>query len=356
MPSWGVPPRRLALVLATASLTVTTVGTAVATRPSDSTSHPALHRPAGARAGSPRHQLIAVSVANVWAGRHKARRVDAPSLRLPVQLGRWLHAMTLHQRSDLESRLATQVRYAERVVVIRRQGPWSKIRIPDQTGIRYPNGIKGWIASRQLATQPTGWDGADSVATVTATKTTLHWTAFGLPQALRISYATSLPVLAAASDRTTVQLPGAAGTGWLASSAVAVHPVGTPAVAPTATAVVTEAKRFLGLPYLWAGTSAWGFDCSGLTEAVYGELGIVLPRDAADQSTVGKPVSRRALKPGDLVFFSYHPARKAIHHVAIYLGHGRVINAPFTGEPVKVMSLRHSYLSREYWGATRPLA
>jgi cell wall-associated NlpC family hydrolase len=61
------------------------------------------------------------------------------------------------------------------------------------------------------------------------------------------------------------------------------------------------------------------------------------------------------LRPGDLVFFSYSRSRWAIHHVAIYAGHGKVIQSPHSGARVQITSLWHSYLHKEYWGATRPL-
>ena len=99
--------------------------------------------------------------------------------------------------------------------------------------------------------------------------------------------------------------------------------------------------------------TSWGYDCSGLTSTVYGILGITLPRDAADQSLVGKPVSRGRLRPGDLVFFSHTPKRADIHHVAIYARHGRVLQSPYTGGKVELVKLRTSYLNAEYWGATR---
>jgi len=222
-------------------------------------------------------------------------------------------------------------------------------------GGRFPNGVKGWVVTRQLALRPTDWARHPTVATVTDLKTPLSWAVGGAAGTLMVSYATTLPVIASSPSIVTVELPGTAVTGTLHRSAVAVHPVGTPAIRPSPGAVVAQAKRFLGLPYLWAGMSAWGYDCSGLTSTVLGQLGVTLPRDAADQSTIGKRVSRRQLRPGDLVFFSYG-SRWAIHHVAIYIGHGKVIQSPFSGARVDIRRLWHSSLGKEYWGATRPLA
>ncbi|HVV74923.1 MAG TPA: C40 family peptidase [Mycobacteriales bacterium] len=300
--------------------------------------------------------VVAVSVAEVWAGRHKVRPYDAPALQRPAHISAWLRGMTFYQRSHLFQRLATQVKYGEDVVVLGTRGSLTRIRIPDQTGGRFPDGIIGWIASSQLAPEPAGWASAANVATVTSKWATLHSTVAGTAHALTISYATSLPVLSVRPHRVVVAVPGAAGRGYLSPSAVKVHRPGTPAIRPSAHQVLAQAKRFLGLPYLWAGMTAWGYDCSGLTSAVYSQLGITLPRDAADQSLIGAPIPRGKLRPGDLVFFSHTNRRGDIHHVAIYAGRGRVLQSPYTGARVEIVSLRHSYLDKEYWGASRPLA
>lgn len=101
-------------------------------------------------------------------------------------------------------------------------------------------------------------------------------------------------------------------------------------------AVVQEAQKFLGVPYLWGGASpSTGFDCSGLVQYVFGQLGISLPRTSEQQATVGTPVASLAsAQPGDLVFFE--PSPQGPGHVGIYIGHGQMIDAPHTGTDVQV--------------------
>ena len=103
-------------------------------------------------------------------------------------------------------------------------------------------------------------------------------------------------------------------------------------------AVIAYASNFLGIPYVWGGTSPSGFDCSGFTQYVFAHFGVNLPRVSQAQQNVGTLVSRADLRPGDLVFFGT-PA----HHVGIYVGNGSMINAPHTGDVIKIQPLNSDF-------------
>jgi peptidoglycan DL-endopeptidase CwlO len=112
-----------------------------------------------------------------------------------------------------------------------------------------------------------------------------------------------------------------------------------------------SAMRFLGVPYVFGGTSSSGFDCSGYVQHVFAMLGVHLPRTADAQYTVGHKVAR--VEPGDLVFFqtyTYGPS-----HVGIYLGHGRFVHSS-SSHGVEVSQLHDAYWSSRYLGAKRILA
>jgi cell wall-associated NlpC family hydrolase len=96
---------------------------------------------------------------------------------------------------------------------------------------------------------------------------------------------------------------------------------------------VRIAAAELGVPYRYGGSSPSGFDCSGLVAYVYARLGIQLPHNAAAQYGYGRPVDRSHLKPGDLLFFH------GLGHVGLYIGRGRMIHAPQSGERVEIQSL-----------------
>jgi cell wall-associated NlpC family hydrolase len=119
--------------------------------------------------------------------------------------------------------------------------------------------------------------------------------------------------------------------------------------------LVLSAMDFLGVPYRRGGSSAeTGFDCSGFTRHVFERtLGLVLPHRADEQAQSSglQKVERDELKPGDLVFFN--TLRRTFSHVGIYVGDGKFIHAPRTGQSVRVEDMREAYWTRRFTGARR---
>ncbi|MGH9068843.1 MAG: NlpC/P60 family protein [Acidimicrobiales bacterium] len=116
---------------------------------------------------------------------------------------------------------------------------------------------------------------------------------------------------------------------------------GSAVAGPAGAKVVGLARKYLGVPYVWGGTTPAGFDCSGLVQYVYAKAGINLPRTSQEQAKVGKVVPNLAqARPGDLVFFAGSDGTpQAPGHVGIYIGHGKMIDAPHTGTDVRVQSV-----------------
>jgi peptidoglycan DL-endopeptidase CwlO len=143
-----------------------------------------------------------------------------------------------------------------------------------------------------------------------------------------------IPELAATSD--------ADGT----TSAPAAPSTSAPAPPAKYGGVVGIAMQFLGVPYVYGGSSPSGFDCSGLVMYAYAQIGVSLPHNAAAQYSYGTPVDRSQLQPGDIVFFN------GLGHNGIYIGGGSFVHAPHTGDVVKISSLSGWY-SSTWVGARR---
>jgi cell wall-associated NlpC family hydrolase len=179
--------------------------------------------------------------------------------------------------------------------------------VPDQPSPLDPRGYPGWVRSWQL--------GPAFAAPLVVTAKVAQ-----LPNGMQIGFGSQVPA------------------GVLPAAATRKLPV-------TRADVVATAKRFLGLQYLWGGLSRWGYDCSGLTWAAYRAHGITIPRDADAQFASGRPVPLAQIRPGDLLFYE-HPV---VGHVAMYVGGGRMIEAPNSRSKVRIVPVRTS----DFRGARR---
>ncbi|HEY3765551.1 MAG TPA: NlpC/P60 family protein [Gaiellales bacterium] len=112
--------------------------------------------------------------------------------------------------------------------------------------------------------------------------------------------------------------------------------------------VALEALQQIGVPYVWGGASPQGFDCSGLVMWLYAHHDVALPHFAASQYHLGPPVAKADLRPGDLVFFNH------LDHVAMYIGNGWVVQAPHTGDWVRMTPFSLKWFQTTYVGAMQP--
>lgn len=124
---------------------------------------------------------------------------------------------------------------------------------------------------------------------------------------------------------------------------------GTGPVDSKGAAIVEVARRYLGTPYLWGGSSPkTGFDCSGLVQFAAAQAGVKIPRTSQEQFRAGRPVAPSQLQPGDSVFFE--PTSAGPGHTGIYIGGGRFLQSPHTGDVVKISTLAGR---KDYVGARR---
>jgi cell wall-associated NlpC family hydrolase len=133
------------------------------------------------------------------------------------------------------------------------------------------------------------------------------------------------------------------------ASAIGVEQDNVVAPPPTHGNVVSYALSQLNTPYVWGGGAPGGFDCSGLVMWAYAQVGVSLPHSSYAMWNYGVPVSRDQLAPGDIVFFD------GLGHVGLYIGGGQFVEAPHTGDVVKISSLDSGWYAASYVGARRIL-
>jgi cell wall-associated NlpC family hydrolase len=119
----------------------------------------------------------------------------------------------------------------------------------------------------------------------------------------------------------------------------------TSSYATKAAKAIAFAKAQLGKPYVWGATGLSTYDCSGLTQAAWGAAGVSLPRTTWDQINVGTRISISHVQPGDLIFYN-----STNDHVAMYIGNGKIIQAPHTGAVVDIAPMTEMPI----YGVTRP--
>ena len=131
-------------------------------------------------------------------------------------------------------------------------------------------------------------------------------------------------------------------------------PADNPAATVSGSEIVSLAQQYLGVPYVYGGSSPSGFDCSGFTMYIFAQVGVKLPHGATSQLSYGASVSRSELQPGDLVFFQDYGA--VASHVGIYIGGDQFIHASssyYNGHCVVISSLAESYYANHYYTARR---
>jgi gamma-D-glutamyl-L-lysine dipeptidyl-peptidase len=236
--------------------------------------------------------------------------------------------LNMYSAPTSDADVVSQAIYATPVTLLEEKGGWSRIRTPDD--------YTGWVESSLLVmtadAEPYG-----SGKTVVEVRSlfahiyrddsvTTHAPLLTLPFETRLELD---PGTAKPSERwSPVRLPDGRRV-WIQNGDISTVG-GRLSIEDT----IALGRRFLGLPYTWGGTSAYGYDCSGFTQMLMRRRGYLMPRDAKDQATWASlvPVARDELKPGDLLYFG--SSEKRITHTGMYIGDGQFINATTYDRPV----------------------
>jgi cell wall-associated NlpC family hydrolase len=239
----------------------------------------------------------------------------------------------MHSKPSLDSDVVSQAIYAMDVAVAEEREGWTRIRTPDD----YP----GWVESRLLRKRPEsapGYASGGQTATVESLYAHLYREASVTRHAplLTVPFETRLEVILEKPEENgrwlAVRLPDGR-QAWVQRGDLSFDP--PPRSIPQ---VIGLARRFLGLPYTWGGTSSFGYDCSGFTQMLCRRGGRAIPRDAAPQAGWDgmRPVERADLAPGDLLYFGPRPEKST--HTGMYIGGGEFIHATVNTRPVVQIS------------------
>ncbi|TDW23048.1 C40 family peptidase [Kribbella kalugense] len=262
---------------------------------------------------------INVPISTVWTSPDAPRDIDAPATAAQPDVAGWAKSMDTETRLGLHGRTLTQLLFAEPVLVRSERDGWSEITAPWQPSSQDELGYPGWIPSSHLGELPES--ASDPIAIAVPTASLL---AEPGGQALaELSFGTVLASMEHADGYTRVATPDG-GSGWLADAVLrsAAEPSG-------AEERLRLGELFLGLEYLWGGTSAHGLDCSGLIHTVGRVLGLRTPRDAHDQADTLENIPIEEAQPGDLYFFARDG--KPVHHVG-FVSEAGMLHASETGK------------------------
>ncbi|MFC7063851.1 NlpC/P60 family protein [Halobacillus seohaensis] len=295
--------------------------------------------------------VIQVPVATVWTSQDSPRSIDLPGISNPANIKEWLDSLTFESSLALsnDNLVQSQLLYGEEVILDHVEGEWAHVIIPTQPSKKDERGYPGFVPMKQLKEVPEyEWIG-QGVAVVSK-NTTLLIDHHGSPM-FDISYLTSLPVLAKEDKFTKVRTPH--GTGFVIELDVSLYPSKEAIPKGNGSDILKTGEKFVDLPYLWGGMSAYGYDCSGFAYNMHKANGYEIPRDATDQAVSGLEVKLEEILPGDLLFFAYENGKGSIHHVGIYYGNGNMLHSPKTGKTIEIIDLKGTIYEEELCSARR---
>lgn len=300
--------------------------------------------------GDPALREVAVPVATMWTSPEAPRAVDAAAVADQPDTAAWVAELdaegTPARRLGLHGRTLTQLLLGEAAYVLEERGDWVRVAAVGQASSAHLEGYPGWVRRVHLGTPVPRTTGPTAFVVRPAAGCRVEE-----GRTLDLSCGTALWAASFTEREVTVLLPdGRTGSVPLAAVRLA-HKDQQPAYGVDD--VLATARQFLGVRYLWGGTSAWGLDCSGLVHLVLRTHGVALPRDACDQAAAERQVVQvplDAVRPGDLYFFA-RPGERVFHvgfatGTFAAAGSHRMLHAPEGGgriedEPIAAERLLH---------------
>ena len=255
-------------------------------------------------------------------------------------------AANLHAAPNADAEVVSQAIYGTNLEVVENNNNWSRVRTADD--------YSGWVHKALVTKADNRYGEGKRTAKVTSlfaslyreTSVTKHMPLITVPFETRLEVTGSSVV----DNEKWLQLILPDGkAAWMLEGDATLSPEKL-----TVRGMVELSRQFLGLPYLWGGTSTLGFDCSGFTQMLERQRGLMMPRDASMQATWSgsTPVERVELRAGVLLYFG--SADKKVNHTGMYLGNGEFINATRHLKPVvQICKLSDPHWSRSFVTARR---
>ena len=264
-------------------------------------------------------------------------------------------SVNLRSEANTSSSILAELKNGTKITVVSTANGWCKVTYSGKTGYIKQDYVSTTGSASNNTSASTG-----TAAVVKCSSTVNFRSAASTSSTVlgELKNGTAVTVLSTSNGWSKVSYAGKAGyisADYLvtASSGTAISPSNTAAsvsISAKRQSVLNYAAQFLGVPYVYGGSTPSGFDCSGFTSYVFKNTVGSIPRVAQAQYDATTRVSRDDLLPGDLVFFG--SSTSSISHVGIYVGSNQFIHAPSTGDVVKYSSLTGSYATR-YQGAGR---
>lgn len=256
----------------------------------------------------------------------------------------------MHKAPSTDAEVVSQAIFSSRVIALEREGDWVKIRTAVDD---YAGWVRAWSLAPDAVAAPYG---SGKVATVTS----LFANLYREPNiekhrpVMTIPFESRLEIVGEKAEAEgtyfEARLPDGT-TAWIQAGDATFEPKPL-GVDET----IALARRFIGLPYQWGGTTSRGYDCSGFTQMLTRQRGALMPRDSSVQARWegSVPVERSALRPGDLLYFG-KPAEKKVNHTGMYIGGGEFVHATRRGRPaVQIGKLDDPHWSAIFITARRP--
>ena len=249
---------------------------------------------------------VTVPVATVWTSPDAPRDLDALAVADRPDAAAWADSMAPDVRLGLHGRTETQLLMGDPVQVLEERDDWARVVALSQASSRDERGYPGWVRDAHLGTPVPVGPGPSATVVRPSARCTVG------DVSVQLSFGTTLRVGSVQEGTATVHLP---------DGRLGVVPLDVlrlddrdDAPRPGPDDVLAAGRRFLGVRYLWGGTSGWGLDCSGLVHLTLRSFGVVVPRDAHDQAAAEsvRDVPLDDVRPGDLYFFA-RPGERIFH-------------------------------------------